>query len=45
MDTLLYALIILKKSPLSSCDKYLKSLSHKFLNNASRIELVLEVLD
>ena len=39
MDTLLFCFTNSNKS-LNSCDKYLKSLSDKFLNNESRLEFI-----
>ena len=38
MDTLFFALLILKESPLNFCSKYLKSSADKFLTNTSRLE-------
>ena len=38
MDTLLFVLLL--NSPLNSSDKYLKSLSDKFLTNESKLEFI-----
>ena len=35
-----FCFINFKNSPLNSSDKHLKSLSHKFLTNASRLEFI-----
>ena len=40
MDKLFFCFTNSNKLPLNFWDKYLKSLSHKFLNNSSRLEFI-----
>ena len=40
MDTIIFCFTNSNKSPLNSCDKYLKPLSDKFLTSASRLEFI-----